>query len=137
MEVRMAQKDLIPSQESLTRIQRQLRATQVLSLICLLGIIFQAWGVTRPHAVQAGEENKFLRVRGITIEDATGRPRILLGAPIGKAAGRKDEEDVYGMIVVGENGADRVIVSYPLPGPQRQGEAAGGVLLSDAHGAER
>jgi hypothetical protein len=137
MEVRMTQKDLTPSQDSLTHIRRQLRATQVLSLICLLGFIFQGSVMTRPHTVQAAEENQFLRVRGITIEDAMGRPRILLGAPIAKAAGRKDEEDVYGMIVVGENGADRVIVSYPLPGPQRQGEAAGGVLLNDAHGAER
>jgi hypothetical protein len=51
--------------------------------------------------------------------------------------GRKDQEDIYGLIVLGENGADRVIVCYPLPGAQRQGEAAGGVLLVDAHGAER
>jgi hypothetical protein len=76
-------------------------------------------------------------VRGITIEDAQGRPRILLGAPIAKVEGRKDQEEIYGLIVLGENGADRVIVSYPLPGPQRRGEAAGGVLLNDMRGAER
>lgn len=125
------------SQDHFSRIQRQLRVTEVLSLICLLGLIFQSWTLTRPKAVIAREQDKVLRARGITIEDAKGRPRILLGAPIAKVEGRKDQEDIYGLIVVGENGTDRVIVSYPLPGPQREGEAAGGVLLNDAHGGER
>ena len=85
----------------------------------------------------AREQDQVLRARGLIIEDAQGRPRILLGAPIAKVEGRRDQEDIFGMIVVGENGADRVIVCYPLPGPQREGEAAGGVLLNDARGAER
>lgn len=132
------QRETVPtSQDHLSRIQRQLRITEVLSLSCLLGLMFQSWALTRPNVAIAREEDRVLRVRGITIEDAQGRPRILLGAPIAKVEGRKDEEDIYGLIVVGENGVDRVIVSYPLPGPQREGEAAGGVLLNDARGGER
>ncbi len=129
--------ETVTSQPRLTRIQRQLRVTQMVCLICLLGLMLESWGVTRPNPALAQEQNKVLRVRGITIEDAKGRPRILLGAPIAKVEGRKDHDDVYGLIVVGENGADRVIVCYPLPGPQREGEAAGGVLLNDARGGER
>lgn len=125
------------SLDHLLRIQRRLRITEGLSLICLLGLMFQSWVLTRPRAVLAGEQDKVLRARGIVIEDDKGRPRILLGAPIAKVEGRKDQEDIYGMIVVGENGADRVIVCYPLPGAQRQGESAGGVLLNDARGSER
>lgn len=133
----MPQETVTTSQDRLSRIQRRLRFTEVLSLVCLLGLMFQSWALTRPNAAIAQERDKVLRVRGITIEDAQGRPRILLGAPVAKVAGRKDQEDIYGLIVVGENGADRVIVSYPLPGPQREGEAAGGVLLNDARGGER
>jgi hypothetical protein len=133
----MKRETMPDSQDRLSRIQRQLRVTEVLCLICLLGLMFQSWALSRPHAVMAQEQDKVLRVRGITIEDAQGRPRILLGAPVAKVEGRKDQEDIYGLIVLGENGADRVIVCYPLPGPQRQGEAAGGVLLNDARGAER
>jgi hypothetical protein len=125
------------SQDHLLRIQRRLRITEVLSLICLLGLMFQSWALSRPNVAMARGEDKVLRTRGIIIEDAQGRPRILLGAPVAKVEGRKDQEDIYGMIVVGENGADRIIVCYPLPGAQRQGEAAGGVLLVDARGAER
>lgn len=125
------------SQDGLLQVQRRLRITEVLSLLCLLGLVIQSWTLTRPNVVIARDQDKVLRVRGITIEDAKGRPRILLGAPVAKVEGRKDEEDIYGLIVVGENGADRVIVSYPLPGPQREGEAAGGVLLNDARGGER
>jgi len=124
-------------QDRLSRMQRRLRITEVLCLSCLLGLMLQSWALTRPQAVIAQERDKVLRVRGITIEDARGRPRILLGAPVAKVEGRKDQEDIYGLIVLGENGTDRVIVCYPLPGAQRQGEAAGGVLLVDARGAER
>lgn len=133
----MKRETMTDAQDHFSRIQRRLRITEVLSLICLLGLMFQYWALTRPNAATAQERDKVLRVRGITIEDAQGRPRILLGAPVAKVAGRKDQEDIYGLIVLGENGTDRVIVCYPLPGPQRQGEAAGGVLLNDARGAER
>jgi len=132
------QRETVPtSEDHLSRIQRQLRITEVLSLSCLLGLMFQSWALTRPNVAIAREEDRVLRARGIIIEDTKGRPRILLGAPIAKVEGRKDEEDIYGLIVVGENGVDRVIVSYPLPGPQREGEAGGGVLLNDARGGER
>ena len=133
----MRRENVTASEDRLLRIQRRLRITEGLSLIFLSGLLFQSWVLTRPKPVMAREQDQVLRVRGITIEDAKGRPRILLGAPIAKVEGRKDQEDIYGMIVVGENGVDRVIVCYPLPGEQRQGESAGGVLLNDARGAER
>ena len=133
----MKREAMTDPQDHVSRIQRRLRITEVLSLICLFGLMFQTWALTRPRVAAAQERDKVLRVRGIIVEDTKGRPRIMLGAPVAKVAGRKDQEDIYGLIVVGENGTDRVIVSYPLPGPQREGEAAGGVLLNDARGGER
>jgi hypothetical protein len=133
----MSTESIPSSQDRLSQIQRRLTIAEGLSLCCLAALILQGWALTRPATVIAREQDKYLRVRGITIEDAQGRPRILLGAPIAKVEGRKDQEDIYGMIVVGENGVDRVIVCNPLPGAQRQGESAGGVLLNDARGAER
>jgi hypothetical protein len=133
----MPQETLATSQDRLTQIQRKVRVTQGLTLLCLLGLVFESWALTRPNPSFAQQQDKVLRARGIIIEDAMGRPRILLGAPIAKVEGRKDQEDVYGLIVVGENGVDRVMVCYPLPGTQREGEAAGGVLMNDARGGER
>jgi len=124
-------------QDHLSRMQRRLRFAEVLSLGCLVGLILQSWALHRPDVALARGDDKIVHARGIVIEDDKGHPRILLGAPIAKVEGRKDQEDIYGMIVVGENGTDRVIVCYPLPGAQRQGESAGGVLLNDARGAER
>jgi hypothetical protein len=133
----MSHGDTTTSQNRLSRMQRQLHLTQGLAFICLIGLVIESRGFTRPIAVQAQVQDEYLRVRGITIEDAQGRPRILLGAPISKVEGRTDQIDIYGMIVIGENGVDRVIVCYPLPGVGRKGEAAGGVLLNDARGGER
>jgi hypothetical protein len=133
----MPQETIAASKDRLTQIQHKVRITQGLTLLCLLGLIFESWALTRPNPSLAREQDKVLRARGIIIEDAMGRPRILLGAPVAKVEGRKDQEDVYGLMVLGENGVDRVMVCYPLPGTQREGEAAGGVLLNDARGGER
>ena len=133
----MSQDTATGLENRLAQIQRKVRLTQTLALVCLCGLVFEGWALTRPGASLAQEQGKVLHVRGIVVEDAMGRPRILLGAPVAKVEGRKDQEDIYGLIVVGENGTDRVIVCYPLPGSGRQGESAGGVLLNDARGGER
>jgi hypothetical protein len=59
-----------------------------------------------------------VRVRGLVVEDAAGRERILIGAPVPAVKGRKRRDDSVGFIVLGENGADRVTLTAPMPEPQ-------------------
>jgi hypothetical protein len=83
-----------------------------------------------------------LRARQIVIVDEKGRERILLGAPVPKVAGRKRQDDATGMLVLGEDGADRVAVGY-APDPQYQGKVVkrispqAGITFNDKTGAER
>jgi hypothetical protein len=114
------------------RLHRQLRFCQ-----CGLGLTLGLIGVMaltamRNSTAQAGMPPDVLRVRGLIIEDAQGRARILLGAPIPKTRDRKRQDDATGMIVLGENGADRVSVGAPTPDPQVTGR---GVLKRIAKGA--
>ena len=46
------QRETVPnSPDRLARLQRQLRISEALSLICLLGLMFQYWALRRPNAV--------------------------------------------------------------------------------------
>jgi isoaspartyl peptidase/L-asparaginase-like protein (Ntn-hydrolase superfamily) len=67
----------------------------------------------------------------------------LIGAPIPKVPGRKRQDDTVGLIILGENGADRVALSAPGPNPQINGRvskrvgAGAGLLVDDSEGNER
>jgi hypothetical protein len=99
-------------------------------------------------AVLAGMRNSqqrrdVLRVRGLIVEDAQGKARILLGAPVPKVADRKRQDDATGMIVLGDTGSDRVTIGAPTPSPQiagsvrkRNAESAG-IIINDLEGNER
>jgi hypothetical protein len=85
-----------------------------------------------------------LRVRGLIVEDAQGKARILLGAPVPKVADRKRQDDATGMIVLSETGADRVSVGAPTPAPQVAGRGvlkriaeSSGISIHDLEGNER
>jgi hypothetical protein len=107
-----------------------------------------------------------IRAKGIIIEDSSGRDRILLGAPVPASAYRvrtdtkavrkhwagsfpnpdqymKWYKDYYhgaiGMIVLNEEGFDRITLGYKLPDPnigKRMFEASG-LMWNDRHGWER
>ena len=86
-----------------------------------------------------------LRVRGLVIEDDQGHPRVLLGAPTPAVAGRKRPEGVNGIIILGPNGADRMVISYPGLEPQVLGKvekrsvggSSAGLVINDSAGNER
>jgi hypothetical protein len=108
--------------------------------------------------------DEILRARGLVIVDEQGRERILIGAPIpaAKARVRTDLEkvkqywaprfgpqyldwyadyrhDMNGMLVLDENGFDRVALGQDYPDPnigQRIGRGTG-LILNDAGGFER
>ena len=90
-------------------------------------------------------DDKILHLRGLVIEDAEGHPRLLLGAPTPEVAGRKRKEAVAGIVLLGPNGADRVVIAYPGIEPQVMGKvekrsvavASAGLLINDTDGNER
>lgn len=113
----------------------------------------------------AAPEDQVLRARGLVIVDEAGRERILIGAPIPEAENRvrtdmaRVEEvwgprfprayvdeyyptyrhRMHGMLVLDENGFDRIAVGDSVPDPnigQRIGPASG-LLVNDPQGFER
>jgi hypothetical protein len=131
--------------EELEALKRRLKRLQIVCLsgLVLLTAILTA-GFTSAHMGAQGHE-AVLRVRGLVIEDDQGHPRILLGAPTPNVEGRKRTEGVDGIVLLGENGADRVVISYPGLEPQVMGTVrkrsilvpSAGLMINDADGDER
>lgn len=134
-------------------LQRQVRGLQTLAAAAILAIPLLAW---------IGGPTDVLRVRGIVIEDAEGRERILIGAPIPEVAHRirtdfekaeaawgerfpdmewyrKLDHDTVGMLVLDENGHDRIAIGDPTPDPNvgRRIAPSVGIAINDAEGFER
>lgn len=125
-----------------TQVEQRLRLFQVVTAVgavILSGAIFLA---LRPN-LRNDRSRGVLRVRGLVIEDDKGRERVLIGAPVPKLAGRKRQDDTVGLIVLGENGADRVALAAPGPDPQINGHVSkrigtdAGLLIDDSEGNER
>lgn len=120
--------------ERLRQAERRSRtAALALCLAVLAGIA---------SAARRQEESPVLRVRGLIVEDAEGRPRIVLGAPVPELAGRRypgmpvmgnphvqdgvmvwdvlegaQAAPLNGMVLLDERGYDRVVVGDPMPDP--------------------
>lgn len=112
----------------------------------------------------APPDDGIIHARGIIIEDSAGRARIVLGAPAPEVPERlrtnRDKwqnafswlysdgdispmkglrNDVFGLLVLDENGQDRVAIGGPIPDPlngRRIGEAYG-LSFHDHDGIER
>lgn len=86
--------------------------------------------------------NGILRAQGLIIEDAQGRPRIALGAPMENVTGRSRTDPLMGIVYLDPNGNDRLTFGE-LPDPStpagiKPRRAAGvGVLIHDQEGIER
>ena len=107
-----------------------------------------------------------IRARGLIIEDEVGRERILIGAPVPEAVNRlrTDEArvrevwapgfpdaDAYmgyyedyshettGMLILSEDGFDRLVVGDPVPDPNigRRIAPSTGMVINDERGFER
>jgi hypothetical protein len=86
---------------------RMLRCTCLAEMIVFIAIAGGMLMGGRVHGNDASTHT--LRVRGLVVEDAEGRPRILLGAP--KAVGRKrQDEGSNALVFLNEDGADRLLV---------------------------
>ena len=103
------------------------------------------WAI-RSRTVHAQDTGQMLRVRGLVIEDAEGRARILMGAPFPdvKERARQDERKTS-ILFLDEQGHDRLTLGEELE-PQIHGKvppgvhriASGfGVVIHDGGGDER
>lgn len=130
-------------QHRISRIERRLHLFEVATTILALGLIVTIRLAVRTNRVSADTSSKILHVRGLIVEDASGRARILLGAPVPNTTDRRRTDEATGIILLGENGADRVAIGYPVPSPQVAGRIfprlspSAGISVNDPDGNER
>lgn len=145
-------------EDRLNQIEKKLRAQRVYTLLS-----FFALGLALLVSFK-DKNDDIIRAKGIVIIDNMGRERILIGAPIPAAKNRvrtdltkvkeiwgkdfpKEYLDWYkeynhstnGMLVLDENGFDRVALGSTVPDPnigKRIGPATG-ILINDEQGYER
>lgn len=125
--------------ERLAALARQVRFLQ--GTVTALGTGLAATVLLSLGAARAQHSPaEVLRVRGLVVEDVEGRPRIVLGAPIGRLEGRKRFDPSIGMLLLDEDGDDRVSIGSPTTAPQMKGQvhpriaASSGVVVNDGEG---
>ena len=148
------------TEHAIEHLQRQLRNLKIVT--ATMGSALLILTVAAFHQTPSG----ILRARGIIIEDQAGRERILIGAPIPPArsrvrtdmarvaqlwAGRFPSRAQYmeyyrgyrhamhGILVLDENGFDRVAIGDSVPDPnigKRIGPSTG-IVINDQEGFER
>lgn len=128
--------------ERIEELERRLRRSRRLGVaaIALAGVAGLLGAADRLNA-QDGPAD-ILHLRGLVIEDAEGRPRIVMGAPAPRLAGRKRKDDLVGIAYLGENGADRLTFGEePNPmtpdGIKKRRVGGAGILIHDRDGIER
>jgi hypothetical protein len=132
------------------RVARLERRAYWLGLACVvqLGFVVVIWLSTIHQGTQvlAQSSPQTLRVRGLIIEDAGGRPRILLGAPFPSVKERtRQDARTTSILFLDEKGHDRLTLGEELE-PQIGGKvpvgvhriASGfGIVIHDGTGDER
>jgi hypothetical protein len=147
-------------QPTLESLQRDLRHLRLYAVTLTAGLLVLA--VSAFHS----QSDRVLRVRGLIVEDAAGRERILIGAPIPFAknrvrtdtarvrqawAHRYPNADQYmgyyagyrnavnGLLVLDERGFDRLAIGDSVPDPNtgRRIGPSTGVAVNDSAGFER
>ena len=144
--------------EQLTRTVRWLQIYAAMLTIALAALFVRGGTTTDGDGV--------LRARGLIIEDDAGRERVLIGAPIPEAANRVRTDDARireawatrypdpdaymgyyqdysheanGMLILSEDGFDRLVVGDPVPDPVvgKRIAPSTGMVINDAEGLER
>jgi hypothetical protein len=126
-----------PDTQRLVTLERQVRRLQRTVLA------FGAIGAAAVIVAFRTPPDEIVRTRQLVIEDESGRPRVILGAPIADLEGRKRSDPSVGMLVLDEDGVDRLSLGSPSIAPQIAGKvvrriaASSGVVVNDAKGNER
>jgi hypothetical protein len=125
--------------DRLLKLERETRRLKVVSVVTFLALL--GTGII-PTTNAQSERASILRVRGLIIEDAQGRPRILIGMPIPIVAERRRKDAAYGAIFLNENGNDALAIGES-PDPQVLGAIRKrighftGLVINDISGDER
>lgn len=149
--------------EELERRHRRLRLS--LPFVALVALLVGA----RAAPEAPDDEPEILRIRGLVLEDAEGRPRMVLGAPISEVPERRysrmpvmenprveegrmvwdraesaEATEIFGMLILDEEGYERIVLGDPLPNPavggriyQRKKGRHWGMTINDVDGTER
>jgi hypothetical protein len=155
---------LVQLQHRTAQLERRLRVFQLTAAFGMLAAAGYACASLPNASAQAPQATRILRTQGIIIEDAAGRERILIGAPIPAAANRVRTDrkrvrqvwggsmppqymewyadyrhDMHGVLVLDENGYDRVLIGDSVPDPNigRRIAPSTGIIINDEAGFER
>lgn len=115
-----------------SQLKRQRRAGGATLLLTILAI---ATGFVASNSA-------YLRVRGITVVDETGKARILIGAPTDNYGRTRKDAATASLVVLGPNGQDRLTLGEN-PNPRINGKtypriaASYGLTIHDVSGQER
>ena len=123
-------------QERIDRLELRLRRQRLAGLIAAgVAVIFILSSFLPGNPV-------YITARGLRIVDATGKPRILIGAPNETAGRKRKDAGTASMVVLGPEGQDRVVIGE-APDPVVQGNTfkriapAYGLTIHDSNGQER
>ena len=124
------------------RLQQLEYLVRNIKVFCFIAVVagFGFFALGR-HASADSPTTQILHVRGIVIEDESGHPRLVLGAPATNQ-GRKRQDEVTGLVLLSSDGTDRLTIGTAdydqVNGALQHRIATGvGVLLNDIHGNER
>lgn len=132
------------------RLKQLERKAHSLTVICGL-LLLSLGGVALTiftSRVRAAENGTVLRVKGLIVEDSSGRARILLGAPFPKSSDRLRQDDSSAaMVFLDQQGHDRFLVGETIAAQidgkvpeqfHRMGQSAAyGATIFDPAGNER
>lgn len=127
----------------LASLEHQQRTYQLMVSVLII-MLAAALAFHSPTTVTAKSPGDVLRAKGLIIEDESGHARIVMGSPTPFIPGRRRAEPVDGILLLGANGTDRMIIAYNGPPPQvggkvirRSSPASIGFLMNDQDGDER
>ncbi|HEX8640196.1 MAG TPA: hypothetical protein VF704_03465 [Allosphingosinicella sp.] len=129
-------------QERIDKLERQAKKYRIGLIASAAAAVLAAGAATTEGAIAQASPPQVLRLKGLIIEDAQGRPRIVMGAPTPAVTGRDRRDPLTGLVYLDENGADRLTFgAYPDPmlaaGPQPRRVPGAGILIHDRDGVER
>lgn len=131
-----------------SRVKHLEKKIMYLSVFCgflVVAMIFTA-ASSFTQQVKAAENGKVLHLRGLVIEDAQGRARILLGAPFPTVHDRiRQDATTVAMLFLDQEGHDRFSIGEKMPGqfngvvsPNNHRIGSGyGLTIYDPKGNER
>ncbi len=91
----------------LTRLEQYFKTIKI--FLVVIGLLGGSLFAFAKYSNAGSFDSKSLHLRGLVIEDESGRPRIVLGAPISNQ-GRKRTDTLTGIAFLSEAGIDRITI---------------------------